>query len=237
LNLDQYGMRGGNQITLTVTATTKVDGNVYTTNPSPLMNQFVIKGRNPLPSTLLAELAGDQYAAIAWKESRFNQFGAGGSNWAVKHPNSTELEYPQQGDDSDDFGIMQINHPDHYPTWLYNGSDEYDSYFCDDIIWNWVTNVQQGKLMLNHLLGLAKSFNKNYENAPQLDNDQQWKQAYCGYHAGERYYYWTWEPPNPVLIYLGAVGHWKERSKDGINGGRTYADDAWDNIYNQKPWP
>jgi hypothetical protein len=224
-------MRGGDQISLTVTCTTKVDGKIYTTNPTPTQNPFVIKGENPNPSTLLSELGGDNYAAIAWKESRFNQFSTAAS--FIAHPNSTAHEYPLYNT-SYDFGLMQINHPDYYPTWLYKeGWDEYDSYFCDDIVWNWVTNVQQGKLMLNHLLNLAKSFNKNYKNAPQLDSDQQWKQAYCGYHAGEGHYYWKW--------VLGDAennqhGDWKEGYKDGTNGGRTYANDAWD-IYNKKPWP
>jgi hypothetical protein len=106
-------MRGGDDITLTVTAKTVADGKVYTTIPANIPNPFIIKGQNPTLATALAELNGDQYAAIAAHESNFNQFHTPGS--ASLHGESYDhtqiIEFPFQGDDRTDIGMMQINSP------------------------------------------------------------------------------------------------------------------------------
>jgi hypothetical protein len=224
----EENMRGGEQIALTVTCTTKVDAKEYKTNPDTIKNPFIIKGRNPDTATLLAELDEDKYIAVAYYESgrTFHQFNDDG------YP----LQIPMQP--RIDFGVMQISTPWIYPTWEYNGSDEYNDYRCDDIVWNWVTNVQQGKLMLSRRFNLAKSYEKKFEDAAILDADQQLKEGYCEYNAGPRRYYWSWVPSITFLNIPIRAGYWERNdigAKKATIDGRNYADAVW-KIYYNKSW-
>ncbi len=103
VNLNKY-IRGGQTVTLNVVATTAD----YSATKS-YDSTFVIKGMNPTFANMLATLNGLQYEAIARHESNFNQFAKGTVAQCVQTPN-----YPLQGGDPSDFGIMQINNPKQY---------------------------------------------------------------------------------------------------------------------------
>jgi hypothetical protein len=211
LNLDKYGMRGGNDITLIVTATT-ADGKVYKTNPDSMKNPFLVKGKNPTLATMLAELNGLKYEAIANKESNFNQFSTTLSNEYLKHPHSITPAYPLQGPPTG-LGIMQIDPPPN-----------------DDIVWNWVSNVNLGKQKLDTCIYIAGTYhtreqfnNDNPQPAP-LDSNRQLIQAYCEYNAGYKARYWKWVKPDEKH---NISGHW-EIDNDGYwLKARPYATDVW----------
>lgn len=235
----EENMRGGDSVFLTITCTTKVDGKVFSTSPTVIINPFIIKGQNPTLATVLLELSEDKYAAVAAHESNFNQFHIRGSKSlkgeSYNHPQI--VEFPFQGDDPTDFGMMQINRPWIYPTWEYNGSDEYNDYRCDDIIWNWVTNVQQGKLMLNKRFDVAKTFHNRYDAIP-LTDDQRYRQGYCEYNKGPGKYYWSWVPPITVFDVTLKEGHWERNDKGAdkvLIAGREYADKVF-GLYEKHPW-
>ena len=248
LNLDQFGMRGGNQITLTVTATTKVDGNVYTTNPSPQTNPFIIQGLNPSETTILAEFNNhiyadytvDNYAAVSWNESRFNQF-ANSVHAAIAHPNSTVPAYPLQGSDGNDFGLMGIHLP--------NASWDYP---CDDLIWNWVANVQQGQTFFNAQIDTAKNYqNRDYfkqrfsptpdalKNVPtsiDISQNQVFLQAYAYYNGGTYPRYWKWVPPFMFWGHIIKQGYWIKDTESYPNVV-PHVDAVWNWFTsNPKPW-
>ncbi len=228
----EANMRGGNQITLHVEATTKKDEKKYTTDVS---NPFIIKGQNPSKATVLAELKGDEYAAIASYESHFNQF-AKLSTFKTEY--NTTPDFPLQGGDHQDFGMMQINSPWYYPNnWYYNNND----YDCDDIIWNWVTNVQQGKLYFRYCYDNdATNYHLDYrdptetaKNTP-LDEEERYCEAYCEYNGGIGAWYWDWKPPD---VMENKPGYWA-RSTEGTGKNitaRDYADDV-DSLRINHPW-
>ena len=222
LNLDNFGMRGGNDISLIVTATTAVDGKVYKTNPDTLKNPFVIKGKNPVVATVLAKFknhlyAGytvDNYAAVAWDESRFNQFSTASSFFA--HPHSTKPNYPLQGPPTG-LGLMQIDPPPN-----------------DTIVWNWVANVQEGQRHFNTNIDAAKNYQnlgyfkennqtpdslKNVPTSTDTTQNQVFLQAYCFYNNGSARY-WDWV--DPTVNKQGETlepGHWIKNTKTwNING-------------------
>jgi hypothetical protein len=231
VNLDKY-IRGGQTVTLKVVATT-ADYSVTKNYDST----FAIKGTNPDTATVLAELknhttaAVDQYAAVAWHESPgFHQFGGD--------------KYPLQGGDIDslnDFGIMGIHDPN---------SGVWD-YPCDDLIWDWVANVQQGQNYFDNQIGRAKNyhnmeyFKENYETTPDplqegeqsLDPNQYqvFLQAYCYYNGGTNARYWDWIPP--VVNeqgYTRSPGYWVKNTTTW----RTvvpHVDQLWQTFVS-KPW-
>jgi hypothetical protein len=238
LNLDSFDMRGGNDITLIVTATTVADGKVYKTNPDSIKNPFVIKGKNPSKADLLTELAGDQYAsrdqyaAISWQESRFNQFSTASS--FVAHPNSTKPAYPLQGGgvgDQNDFGLMGIRFPN------------------DNQIGNWVTNVKQGKSIFANSVTKAENYNTReyfktrYNPTPDPLNhdttssdpnkDQVFLQAYCCYNCTQpnSVRYWNWVPGFPKE---DKPGYWVKETKSWPDP-RKHADAVF-GFSIQKPW-
>ena len=237
-------MRGGDQITLTVTCTTKVDGKEYKTDPSPTVNPFVIKGQNPNISTLLAELRnpsrnnesdinqanGDPYIAVAWHESGLNQF-ARDARYAIHNPNSSTPDYPLQGSDPSDYGIMQISCPWNYPNGYWYNHNDYD---CDDIIWNWVTNVQQGKLIFDYCFDRAKDYHKKNAfkefNPPPLSInfqsneeslDQIFLQTYIYYNMGpgSSILYWVWSPGNTKR---GETGKWVKNTYSDTDSKKRF---------------
>jgi hypothetical protein len=243
-------MRGGDDIALTVTCTTKVDNKIYVTNPTEKKNPFVIQGTNPDNPTLLAELrnparyisaldaySGNPYIAIAWRESRFQQFESG---------------YPKHGKEENtkwDFGLMGINHPDNYSVGYYLNDNDYG---CDDIIWNWVANVQQGKLYYEWCYSNAQEYHLGYKdpsgtakNTPLSNDDgkdQLFLESYCEYNGGVGQWYWKW---NPGDSEHGVVGFWEpctdvtKQGKPLITGNvdaRKYAVTV-NNFRKNKPWP
>lgn len=220
---DETDMRGGDDITLTVTCTTKVDNKVYSTNPIETKNPFIIKGQNPTRETLVAELKEDLYAAIAWNESTFRQFGSDG--------------YPLQGGrDKWDFGLMQIRNPSK-----------------DEIIWDWTVNLKTGKDYLDKCIEKAKVYNERIDkehiwdgtdvNKPALLNNnptstdpnqnQVFLQAYCYYNNG--YYgnarYWRWIKGDPKLE---DPGRWIKETENWIKVVE-HADNVWD-AFVHKSW-
>ncbi len=217
VNLDAY-TRGGQTVTLKVIAST----NQGTASKS-FEETFEIKGTNPTFANMLAALNGLQYEAIACYESSFNQFAKGTGAQCVQTPN-----YPLQGVDPSDFGIMQINNPKQYSN-------------CDDIIWNWTVNVQTGKSYFDQCYSDAVTYHLTYDdpsgtakNTP-LDDNQKLKEAYCEYNGGATgAWYWDWEQGDP---WHNLPGTW-QRSTDGnerIKKARNYADIVF-NLYVTHPW-
>jgi hypothetical protein len=247
--LIKYGMRGGTEITLkNVKATTEEmgGGKIYTV--ADIRNPFIIQGINPSKSELLAEfgallkgqkIESEIYAAIAWQESRFNQF-LHDADLAVAHPNSRTPDYPLQGDDADDFGIMQINNPSEAL------SKEYDyDYNRDDMIWNWAVNVQQGKFIFLRAYNRSKIYNednafKNIDPKPSpLDENQCLKEAYCEYNGGICKWYWDWVEGD---IKQNDFGYWARiddidgvKVKKAVIDARVYADKVF-SYRSSKPW-
>jgi hypothetical protein len=190
---------------------------------------------------LLAELKGDLYAAIAWNESRFNQFSRDATS-ALRDPYSTTKEYPLQGGkDPWDFGLMQINHPDSY-------NDPNLSYYCDDLIWNWVANVRQGKAIFDNRFNRALSYNTrpyfsnkfnpipdpltHDKTSSEPDKDQAFFQAYCYYNCKDaNVRYWNWVPSRPSE---GKPGYWIKETKYYLEP-RSHANEVW-GFYIAKPW-
>jgi len=238
INLDNYGMRGGNDITLTVTGKTIADGKVYTN----VSNPFIIKGQNPDVATLLAELHNhlysgyivDNYAAVVWDESRFNQFSnasKANSNYFIKYPHSTTPDYPLMGGTG--VGLMQLDPPPN-----------------DDVVWNWVANVQEGQDHFNKDIDRAINYQnteyfkkyttppcslKNVPKSTDIMQNQVFLQAYCYYNGGSAHY-WDWVEP---VIKNGKVdqpGHWIKNTQSSP-GAVGHTDAVWSYfISNPKPW-
>jgi len=221
-------MRGGDDITLNVIAKTVVDGKVYT---KVTKNPFVIKGKNPSLATMLAELNGLKYEAIASKESNFNQFAP---DWqtAFRHANQpvTTLEYPLQGGDLNDFGIMAIRFPNQYPFPSPNPYYNFTDYYSDDIIWNWAFNVRLGKQKFDKCVDMAgtyhtwKRFRNNDSPPTPLDANRQLIQAYCEYNGGYSARYWKWVKPDEKH---NMPGYWGIDSDGSWAQARPYATDVW----------
>jgi hypothetical protein len=243
LNLDKYGMRGGNDMTLIVTATTKAEGKVYNTNPDTLKNLFVIKGKNPTVAIVLAEFSKhlyteyttDNYAAVAWDESRFNQFSMADSDNFIAHPHSTTPTYPLKGPPSG-FGLMQIDPPP-----------------ADSIVWNWVANVQEGQDQFNKNIDAAKNYQnrdyfkenydtppdslKNVPTSPDTIQNQVFLQAYAYYNSGSARY-WKWVEPviddNDGTVTT--AGHWI-RDPACSSYVKKHVNQTWEFFLNkQKLW-
>jgi len=208
--LSAYGMRGGNMTDLHIEAT--AGGKTYKTDIS---NLFVIKGENPTLAVMLSELNGYVYEAVAYQESRFNQFAPD-----ANIQNRTEPDYPLQGHDPDDFGIMQKNKP----------SD-------DDIIWNWVTNVRTCKAYLDNRRSAARRYHQDVNGAVALDADQQLVEAYSEYNGGPARLYWSWVIPNPNEDEPG--GWIRDDDIDGMDqrwiDAREYAETVF-GLYQHHPW-
>ena len=151
VNLNTY-TRGGQTVTLHVEAYTTEN-----TGERDYAKTFVIKGTNPEEGTVLSEFNNhlytnytiDNYSAVAWQESRFNQFAPSVTS-AIAHPHSKIHAFPLQGGDFYDFGIMGVR---------LAGKIDWD-YSLDDLAWSWVANVQQGQSYFNQQIGNAI----NYQN-------------------------------------------------------------------------
>jgi hypothetical protein len=118
-------IRGGDDMTIDVQAT-DAEGKTY--GPKTLTNPFIIKGNNPAISDVCAEISAAATSSDCdavdikmlqilsyYMESTFKQF-------------KSNPDFPYQGgQDHNDFGMMQINHP----------SD-------DDLVWNWKKNIAGG---------------------------------------------------------------------------------------------
>jgi hypothetical protein len=212
---DNY-MRGGDDMTIEVWA---VAGG--TTYKKTLTNPFIIKGKNPTPTTLLAELGGDQYAtsdqyaAVCMQESSFRQFYSDG--------------YPLQNGTG--FGLMQIDPPPN-----------------DDVVWNWVKNVQLGKKYFHTAVTKAKNYQNRHGNnkivplPDPLNNDQLnldpnsyevFLQAYCYYNGGTAAQYFTWVPADE---YHHEPGYWDYGLNSDYQNAVDNTDLLWI-VFQKKSWP
>jgi len=238
LNVDLKAyIRGGQTVTLHVEAVTAENSGVKDFDKT-----FNIKGKNPEVATVLAELKNhtsatvDQYAAVAWQESSFRQFNINKGD---------KGGYPLQGgSDFNDFGFMGIRLAGH-PTWDYS---------YDDLIWNWVANVQQGQVYFDKCIAKAENYQNRsdfskYDPQPTaLENNQEstepihnqvFLQSYCYYNggfgkSGNSPRYWRWSPANTLLAVFGEAGHWTKETEHWktVVGN---ADNVW-KWFNSKPW-
>jgi len=219
-------IRGGQTVKISVRAT--AGSQVF---EKVLENPFRILGRNPSKSDMLTELNERVYKAIAYKESRLNQFAKTLGVLANPSP-----DFPLQGVDPNDVGIMQINNPEN-----------------DDIIWNWKSNIGTGKARYIDKLGKANNYGsrvrsgntwylndstyyfndpirvtsvypRGYLNATDLTGDDLAKEAIQRYNKG---IYWRWvpiEPDDPE-----SEGAWRASPRN------DYGDTVW-GYYQNQPW-
>jgi len=167
-------IRGGQTIKLQLKAV--AGGKTYTSKEE---NLFIIKGLNPSKELMLSTLGDLKYKVIAYKESRFNQFAPNANTECVSEPN-----YPLQGGTNpDDIGIMQINNPKN-----------------DDIIWNWVANINEGKRLLDWNLWYVENMfaKEQYEKHPDaraLTYLEKLEMAYALYNNYRETHknYWEWK--------------------------------------------
>ncbi len=196
INLNAY-VRGGQTVTLKVDATTAE--NSATKSPD---TTFAVKGKNPDTTTVLAALGDLKYKVIAYQESEFHQFVSG---------------YPRQGDDPNDFGIMQIDSPK-----------------TDDIIWDWTKNIQRGKDILDYNFSVTEKFAEDEYPActDSLTYDQRLEFAYSLYNQWKYITYWQWEQIGPpeekqyTWVKHPPAAH-KHHTK-------SYAEECWD-LYTNPP--
>jgi hypothetical protein len=131
----------------------------------------------------------------------------------------TTLEYPLQGGDPDDFGIMQINNPRRFGS------------LCDNIIWNWTTNIDEGKQILRDDIAFIRDWyapeTPEEQKRTPLSEDQILKAAYCRYNLGNNYQdYWNWIGPN---VDTGEDGYWDENPPPPQdNHIKSYPEEVWD---------
>ena len=185
-------VRGGNDMSLVVTAV--ANDKIYR---KTITNPYKIIGKNPSKSAAIAVLGKDQYVAVAWQESRFNQF-AHDNDYATKHPLSTTPDYPLQGVYPYDYGLMGID------------------LASDDEIWNWRININAGLSNLNGRLKTAITYNEDKEftdidpKPSALSQDQQLIEAYCEYNGSPNAWYWEWVPGD---LRKGESGKWERQNQ------------------------
>ena len=180
-----------------------------------LANPFRIVGLNPTKTVAKQYLGDLQYQVVAYKESRFRQFG-------IDH------DFPLQGGDPNDIGMMQVNNP----------TD-------DDQIWHWKRNADAGKRIFDQKYSLAQRYHVDLQNgtvyrdhpvmegwygsrenptryaATPLDDNQRVLDGFQRYNRGVFY---RWIPNNPKKDPAGS-GKWIAEPRN------NYGNEAWD-IYN-----
>jgi hypothetical protein len=107
----------------------------------------------------------------------------------------------------------------------------------DDIIWNWVTNIEVCKAYLDICRSAAKHYHEDFEGSVPLTEDQQVVEAYCEYNGGHTRPYWSWVAPKPRK---DEPGQWIRDDKvDGMKDrwkkARNYAEAVF-HLYKSHPW-
>ncbi len=105
----------------------------------------------------------------------------------------------------------------------------------DNIVWNWVANVQEGQTRFNAKIDAAKDYQnmdyfnycsttpdslKNVPTSIDITQNQVFLQAYCYYNSKPTARYWDWvEPVIDDDETVTEVGHWIKNTKTwNING-------------------
>ena len=201
-------IRGGDEITLEVTAT--AGGKVY---DNTVNHGFKIVGLNPWKSAIKAAITESDPLAIQviiFKESSWRQFR--------KNKDFPIWGYPNG------YGLMQIDsHPaatdeqvwDWKPN-LAGGEAHFDSAKSSALA---LPAKYRARTKLDP--GDKEYLPIGYQNTPNFStNEQILKETYKEHNSGSTYPYWRWKPGYPKDPDSG--GHWERRSKkDG------YADEAW----------
>ena len=223
VNFDHFGMRGGNQVTITVTATDR-RGKIY---PSKVIaNPFTILGLNPAKSTILSELRDLKYKVIASVESNFNQFAPNSANENVLD----KPDYPLQGGKTPaDFGLMQV-------------SRQYNESLTDDVVWNWKANGQAGKTIFDAFKNRSDTLHKTvgfidkkgtmhllFPGSTAPTEGVSLRNAYNLYNTGHHYYRWKLKD-----IRNPQTGYWQGFPPLTKPGERCYADKCMD-LYSTHP--
>jgi hypothetical protein len=222
-------IRGGDEITLDVTATTGKDVYNKTVNPG-----FKITGLNPSPSDIRSGL-GIEEQVIVYKESL--------PKW---HHFINDGDFPIFGGPHG-YGLMQLDKPRATPEQVWNwkaNRDEgqrrynekknlaqsYSTRINDGRTWYWKDEKNNIREYNDPIKPHWDWYPHAYSNATTLiDGEELLKEAFQRYNGGV---YWRWVPE--VVWDKNSRGKWEK-----VTTG-TYGDEAWniyDGIVNHNTFP